>query len=403
MQVFDYLARDKEGNKIKGKIESPNDKRAAALLREKGLVVISLVPKEEKKGPLYELKKLQKVGDKDKATFTRLLATMMTTGLPITTALENLVYQAENPRLKDVISEILRDVEGGASLSLALARHKDTFDGIYISLVKTGEAAGTLDETLKRLAESMEKEGEFKSKIKGALIYPAIVTVAMLGVAALMLVFVIPKISEVYAETGASLPLPTLLMIRVSEMITGYWYLGVGILIGLFLGVKALKSSAQGEMILGKIVFKIPIFGEINRQATVASFIRTLGVLIGSGLSILDALRLVTKTVGENVYKVILEQAAEQVEKGFPLSAILKNREELPPIVGQMIAVGEETGTLDEVFDRLGVYFEREAETKVKNLTTALEPFIIIVMGVAVAGLAVAVLMPLFNLVNVIQ
>lgn len=403
MEIFEYIARDREGKKIKGKIESPSEERAAALLRERNLVIISLTPQETDAGFFYQLKKLQKVGGKDKATFTRLLATMLSTGLTIIDALENLALQTENLGFKETISEMLRDIEGGASLSAALSRHKEIFDEIYISLVKTGEAAGTLDKTLKRLAESLEKERDFKGKIKGAMLYPVIVSVAMVGVAVLMLVVVIPKISAVYEEAGAVLPLPTLLMIGLSKLITTRWYFLLGGIFFVFLLFRALKETEQGKVILGNLAFKIPIFGEMNRQVALTSFIRTLGVLVESGLSILEALRLTSKTIGENIYKLILEEAAVQVEKGFSLSTILKSREEFPPIVGQMIAVGEETGTLDEILGRLSLYFEGEAEMKIKNLTTALEPFIIVVMGAAVAGLAVAVLMPLFNLVNVIK
>lgn len=403
MEIFEYIARDREGKKIKGKIESPSEERAAALLRERNLVIISLTPQETDAGFFYQLKKLQKVGGKDKATFTRLLATMLSTGLTIIDALENLALQTENLGFKETISEMLRDIEGGASLSAALSRHKEIFDEIYISLVKTGEAAGTLDKTLKRLAESLEKERDFKGKIKGAMLYPVIVSVAMVGVAVLMLVVVIPKISAVYEEAGAVLPLPTLLMIGLSKLITTRWYFLLGGIFFVFLLFRALKETEQGKVILGNLAFKIPIFGEMNRQVALTSFIRTLGVLVESGLSILEALRLTGKTIGENIYKLILEEAAVQVEKGFSLSTILKSREEFPPIVGQMIAVGEETGTLDEILGRLSLYFEGEAEMKIKNLTTALEPFIIVVMGAAVAGLAVAVLMPLFNLVNVIK
>lgn len=403
MEIFEYTARDREGKKIKGKIESPSKKRAAALLRERNLVIISLVPQKTDLGFVYQLKKLQKVGEKDKATFTRLLATMLSTGLTITDALENLAFQTENPRFKETISEMLRDIEGGASLSAAFSRHGDIFDEIYISLVKTGEAAGTLDKTLKRLAESLEKEKEFKGKIRGALLYPAIVSMAMIGVGILMMVVVVPKISVVYEEAGAILPLPTLLMISLSKFITTRWYFLLGGIFFVYLFFQSLKKTEQGKIVLGNLAFKIPVFGELNKQAALTSFVRTLGVLLESGLSILEALRLTSKTIGENVYKLILEEAAVQVEKGFPLSAILKSREEFPSIIGQMIAVGEETGTLDEVLGRLSSYFEGETETKIKNLTTALEPLIIVVMGAAVAGLAVAVLMPIFNLVNVVK
>jgi len=403
MAIFEYSARTWEGKKIRGKIEAPDLKRAASLLREKNLIVISLKPKEEGKSLFYQFKKFQKISLGDKATFTRLLATMLSTGLTITDALENLAHQTENAHFKEIISEMLRDVEGGASLSSALSRHKDVFDQIYISLVKTGEAAGTLDKTLKRLADSLEKERKFKGQIKGALIYPAIVLTAMIGVAALMLIFVIPKISVVYEEAGSALPLPTLLMIKLSRFVVGNWYFILGLPLGLVIVHRVLKKTAQREEILANLSFKLPVFGELNRQVALASLVRTLGVLVGNGISILDSLRLTSQTVGENIYKKILEEAALEVEKGFPLSSVFKSREELPPIIGQMIAVGEDTGTVDEVLGRLALYFESEAERKVANLTTALEPLIIIVMGVGVAGLASAVLLPLFNLVNVIR
>jgi type IV pilus assembly protein PilC len=313
------------------------------------------------------------------------------------------VAQTENPRFIEILSEVLRDVEGGASLSTALSRHKDVFDEIYISLVKTGEAAGNLDKTLNRLAESLEKDREFKGKIKGALLYPVIVAIAMVGVGALMVVVVIPKISAVYEEANAPLPLPTQMLIGLSGFIRGSGVFLLAGLLGLFVFARFFKKTKQGEALFGDLSFKVPVFGELNRQVAITSFVRTLGVLIGSGIAILDALRLTAGTLGYNIFRRGLEEAASQVEKGLPLSSVLQANKNFPPIVGQMVTVGEETGTLDEILARLSAYFETEAEYQIKNLTTALEPFIIILMGVAVAGLAAAVILPLFNLVNVIK
>jgi type IV pilus assembly protein PilC len=403
MAIFEYLAKDQRGQTIKGKTEAPDTKRAVKLLREQNLTIISLSPKGAGGGVLGSLKKLQGVGTRDKATFTRLFSTMMATGLPITQALSNLVAQTENPRFIEVLSEVLRDVEGGASLSTALSRHRDVFDEIYISLVKTGEAAGNLDKTLTRLAETLEKDREFKGKIKGALLYPVIVAIAMVGVGALMMVVVIPKISAVYEEANAALPLPTQMLIGFSNILRSSGMFLVAGLLGFFVFIRFFKKTKQGEVLFGDLSFKIPVFGELDRQVALTSLVRTLGVLVGSGIAILDALRLTAETLGHNVFRRGLEAAVSQVEKGLPLSIVLQANKDFPPIVGQMVTVGEETGTLDEILGRLSAYFETEAEYQIKNLTTALEPFIIILMGVAVAGLAAAVILPLFNLVNVIK
>lgn len=403
MEIFEYKAKDQAGKTFKGRIEAADEKKAVALLRDQKLVVIDLKPRRENLSLLYQLKKLQGISEADKATFTRLLATMIETGLPITDALSNLALQIENPRFKEIVNEILRDVEGGSSLSSAMARHKDVFSDIYISLIKTGEAAGNLDKTLARLADSLEKERAFKGKIKSALLYPAIVTVMMIGVGALMMMVVVPKIADVYQEANAQLPLPTLMMISLSAFIKNSWYFLVGFFVLMAFVLRALKKTKQGSQFMSNLAFKIPIFGELNRQVTLASLVRTLGVLIASGVAILEALRLTTRTLGQNAFRESLEQAIGQVEKGFPLSATLRASEVFPPIMGQMIMTGEETGTLDEILDRLSNYFEQESAYLVRNLTTAMEPLIIVILGVAVAGLAIAVLMPLFNLVNVIR
>lgn len=401
METLNYLVVDKDGQRRRGKIEALDPHKAATLLRERGNLVIQL--KSTKASKLPSLTFLQKVSDIDRTNFTRLLATMIGTGLPITIALQNLADEMENPKMKTVIENVLRDVQGGSSLSRAMERFPDVFSSVYINLIRTGEESGNLDQTLKRLAENMEKDREFKGKLRSAMIYPVIVLVAMLGVAALMMILVVPKIAVVYEEAQADLPLPTQMLITFSKMITGGWWAGL-ILLGVTVFLtKTFKKTAQGEEFFNELGFNTPVFGKLNRQVVLTRLTRTLGVLIGSGVAILDALRLTAETLGENSYRDQLVEAANSVEQGFALSAALKAHEKLPAIIPQMVAVGEDTGTLDEILNKLATFFETETEFAIKNLTAAIEPLIIIVLGVGVTGLAAAIILPLFNLVNVIR
>lgn len=403
MQVYNYKARDQQGKVKVGFVEAPDSRQAAAAIREHGLVVISITPKLESLSVDKMLGKLTGVSGGERVVFTRMLATMLTTGLPLSDALSNLRAQATSQRLKEVIDGIIRDVQGGSALSGAMARYPDAFNDLYVNLMKAGEASGRLDQTLIRLADTLEKQQEFNSKIKGALIYPVIIVFAMVGVSIIMIMIVIPKISVVYKEFGADLPLPTMILITVSNLIINFWWAGLLIIFGTLFALRAFKATPSGEYIINNLSFKLPVLGSLNREVSLATFSRTLGTLVGSGISILEALRIVGETIGNNVYRKSLEECARQVEKGFPLSFPLRASSLYPTIVSQLVAVGEETGSLDQSLDRLAVFFEGNAERKVKTLTTAIEPMMIIVMGVGVAGLAIAVLMPMFNMVNVIK
>jgi type IV pilus assembly protein PilC len=402
MKVFRYRIVDQGGTRRKGKIEALDARRAAAILRERGYLVIHLAP-ESKQWQIPGLEFLKKVSDAERANFTRLLATMISTGLPITLALQNLVDQTENQKFGSAVADILRDVQSGSSLSTAMAKHEEIFSPTYVSLVRTGEESGNLDKTLTRLAENLEREREFKSKLKGAMIYPVIVLTAMVGVAILMMVMVVPKIAAVYEEANAALPLPTQILIAMSKVVTRGWLPGLIILVGVVMILRALKQTAQGEEFFNELAFKLPVLGRLNRQVILTRLTRTLGILIGSGVAIIDAIKLTAQALGKNSYQDRLLEVSTAVEQGFPLSESLLRDEAFPPIVSQMIAVGEDTGTMDEVLERLASFFETETEYALKNLTAALEPLIIVIMGIGVTGLAAAIILPLFNLVNVIR
>jgi type IV pilus assembly protein PilC len=342
------------------------------------------------------------VSDQDIASFTRHLSTMLETGLPLTDALADLESQP-NQKFSEVVTNIRKEVMGGSSLSAAMEKYPKIFKPMYLSMVKAGEASGQVDKSLGRLADTLEKAIEFKAKVKGALIYPIIVVIAMIGVGTLMMIFVIPTLSEVYKSFDAELPLPTRILIGISDFTRNYWYLTIMAAVAAILGFRAVKQTKSGEYAINNLILNLPVFGELNREVIFATLTRTMGTLVGAGIAIMEAIRISKEVIGNNIYKETMDEAARQVEKGFPFSLALRNAELYPPIFSQMVAIGEETGTMDKSLERLANFFEGNAERKIKNLTTALEPVLIIILGIAVAGLAIAILLPMFNLVNVIK
>ncbi len=401
MDTYNYVAKTLIGETKKGELEAVDEKAVAAVLQEKNLIPINIKIKSERN--LASLSKKRGVSAQDKMIFTRMLSTMVSTGLPLGESLDNLQAQATNPNFREIICAIIRDISGGSQLSAALSRFPQVFPNIYVNMVKAGEAAGNMDKTLMRLAETMEKEEDFRGKVKGAMMYPMIVVGAMGLIGTLMMTMVIPKIGAVYKEMGADLPLPTKVLISISDFFSGYWWT-LPIFIGSFIFAwRYLKKTSAGDYWLNNLMFKMPIFGSLSEEVLLSNFCRTLGALTGSGISILEALNITSQILGHNVYQTALNEITKSVEKGFPLSSALRKYPIFPRILAQMVSIGEETGTLDESLNRLALYFEGNAERKVKGLTTALEPLMIMVMGVGVGGLAIAVLMPMFNLVNVIK
>ncbi len=399
MEKYEYKAKDNDGETRKGIVEAKDEKFAVKVLRERGFFVISLRPKS--KGFLAEAKGgfFSRVSLSDKVNFTRQLSTMIMSGLPVTEALEILELQT-SPAMARIIGEILRDVEGGGNLASSLEKHPDVFDQVYIALIRSGEAAGVLDKVLNRLADNLEKEKEFNSKVKGAMIYPIIVVSAMIGVAGIMMVFVIPKMTTIYDEFQAELPVPTKILMAVSKFATNFWWLCLAIIAGLIFGFRVLSKNPQFKKRYDEIIFSLPVIGNLRKQIMLTEFTRTLGLLISAGILIVDAIDIVRHSLKSPVYERAITEAGKEVEKGLPLATALARAEVFPPILPQMIAVGEETGKLDEVLTKVSSYFEQEAETAVKGLTSALEPLIMIVLGVGVAFLLIAVIMPIYNLTS---
>lgn len=403
MAKYVYTAKDETGRVVQGNAEASDERQVATLLKDKHLVPIKISVFNDSMTVEGLFERFQGVSISEKAAFTRQLATMIAAGLPLTESLNILQNQVSSKKLKSALTNSLREVESGTQLSTAFAKYPDIFPNIYIALLRAGEASGSMDKILTRLAEQMEQEREFRGKIKGALLYPAIVSGAMVLIGLAMMVLVIPRIAEVYSTLGADLPLPTLVLIFISNIVQSTLIFMPFIFIGLILAFQHFRKTPAGARTLSNLGYRLPVFGPLNKMVTFAIMLRTFGALVGSGIPILDALRITKDTVGNNVYADGLDKAAIQVEKGSRLSIPIQANKSFPPIIGQMIAIGEETGKLDEVLGKLSIYFEQESDQKIKNLTTALEPIMIIVMGVGVAGLALAILLPMFNLVNVIK
>lgn len=397
MKRFNYKAKDRAGRIVKGEVEASDINAAAKLVRSKGLFVISI---SSKMVPILSSlrKRRDRVTTGDVATFTRQLSTMINAGLPITEALLILRSQSKKS-MQAIVAQLLADIEAGESFSLALGKHPAVFGKTYIALVKSGEVGGVLDAVLLRLADNLEKQQEFNSKVRGALIYPVIIVVGMVVVVIIMMVFVIPKLLSLYADMDVDLPLPTQILITVSGLFSKYWFIALILLFIAFYIFRLYKSTPQGRRKVDELIFKVPIYGPLQRQVILTNLTRTLSMMIGSGVSILEALHITSEVVGNTLVSEALVDSASQVEKGFPVAfAFSKHPEAFPFILSQMMAVGEETGKMDDILSKISRIFEVESDEKVKGLTAAIEPIIMVILGLGVGFLVIAVILPIYNL-----
>lgn len=399
MNRFNYKAKDKTGRLTTGEVEAANISEAAKLVRSKGFYVISITAKID--SPFSIFKKMrEKITTQDVATFTRQLSTMINAGLPITEALLILRSQSKGAMQK-VVAQILADVEAGESLSGSMAKHPKIFTKTYMALVKSGEVGGVMDTVLLRLADTLEKQQEFNGKVKGALIYPAIIIVGMGVVSLIMMVFVIPRLTSLYSEFGAELPLPTKILIGISNFFVQYWFIVIALLgIGAYL-LNLYKKTAIGRKKIDELTFKLPVFGDLQRQIIMTELTRTMSLMVGSGVPILEALNITSEVVGNSVISDALKDCAKQVEKGFPIAfTFARHPEAFPFLLSQMVAVGEETGKMDEVLTKISHIFEVESDEKVKGLTAAIEPLVMVLLGLGVGFLVIAVILPIYNLTS---
>ncbi|HSV94764.1 MAG TPA: type II secretion system F family protein [Spirochaetia bacterium] len=398
MKVFNYKVRDEKGNASGGVMEASDEKQVARVLRGKGFIITSLIEADQLNlDALFG--RFSKPKQDEITNFTRQLATMVGAGLPLVNALRILKMQSTQS-LKTVIDKVLTEVEGGSTLADALEISGGGFSSVYLAMVRAGESAGVLEQVLKKLADALDKQREFKNKTKGAMVYPMIIIVGIIIISIIMMVFVVPKLTVMYKDFGAELPTPTKILMGISDFVMQFWFV-----VALVIGVAALLISnwaktEVGSLVVEQLTFKIPIWGKLRKDLIITEFARTVSVLLGAGIPILDTLNIVSETMGSKVYGAEIRQAASAVEKGVSLAEAIQQLEVFPPILGQMISVGEETGKLDEVLAKLATFYEGESEVKIKALTTAIEPLIMIIMGLGVGFLVIAVIMPIYNLTS---
>ncbi len=396
MQQYNYIVKDKLGQTKKGLIEAVDTRAASAILHEKGFVVIKI--EEKKKEFNFSIGSGVNIGAV--ANFTRQLSTMIASGLPLTDSLVVLQKQTENKKLQEIVAQIADDIQGGSTFATSLAKHPKAFSIAYINIVKAGESSGTLDKVLLKLADTMEKEREFQAKVKGAFIYPTIILIAMALVITVIMIFVIPKLSELYSQLNVQLPLPTKIIMALSGFMVNFWWLVILVIVGFTILLRRYRSTESGALVVDKIILKIPIMGKLNRDSSLTEFTRTLSSLIAAGVPILEGLKISGDVAGNATHRLAIKKAAVLVEKGSQLSKAIGQDDTFPAIVPQMIAVGEETGKIDEVLARVSNYFDLEVDHQVKNLTASLEPIIMIVLGVMVAFLVISIIMPIYGLTS---
>lgn len=381
------------------KIEAASSEAVIDYLQKNDYFPIS-VDMIEEKGLSFIDNLTQRVDFNDIVDFTRQIAIMLNAGLTLIDSLEILKKQTVKIPLRKMIEEIDTKIKGGSSFSTALFDYRSMFSKLYISLVKSGEASGKLGEILLRLADNLEKEREFKSKLKGALVYPAIVIIGMFVVMFIMVTFVLPKLLGLYKDFNVELPLSTKVLIVISSFSTRFWPL---VLIMIFIGsyfAKKYLATKVGKNSFDKFVLKLPVFGKIISISALVESTRTLAILISSGISILEALSIVVDATENTVYQQALLGVSHKVEKGISLGTALEQEEIFPPILVQMSQVGEQTGNLDDTLFRLSKYFESESEMATKTMTTLIEPAILVVLGVGVGFLVMSVITPIYNLTN---
>jgi type IV pilus assembly protein PilC len=390
-QVFEWEGRDKNGKIVRGEMRAGGEAVVNATLRRQGIMVTKVRKRRSSGG--------RAIKQKDIAIFTRQLATMMKAGVPLLQAFDIVARGAANPRLTKLLTDIRGDVETGTSLSAAFRKHPMYFDSLYCNLVEAGEAGGILEALLDRLAIYQEKTMALKSKIKSALMYPIAVIVVAFVVLTVIMIWVIPAFKEVFTSFGADLPAPTLFVMAVSEFFVSYWYLIFGFLFGgLYFFFQAWKRSEKMQMAMDRLLLRLPIFGDLINKSVIARWTRTLSTMFAAGVPLVEALDSVGGASGNAVYAQATEQIQRDVSTGSALTTSMTATGVFPSMVLQMAAIGEESGSLDHMLGKAAEFYEEEVDDMVKGLSSLMEPFIIVILGVLIGGIVVSMYLPIFKL-----
>jgi len=402
MATFVWEGRTAQGKIVKGdNLDAPSLEAALARLREQRIRPIPNRVREKGKGLERQISIPgfgEKVTTKDLSLATRQLATMIDAGLPIVQCLDILAQQSESKLLRNTITTIRKDVEGGCTLADALRKHPKVFDDLYTNMVEAGEAGGILNTILNRISLFIEKANRLKKKVKGAMIYPcAIVGVAVLVVAVLM-IWVIPVFAELYGSMGKALPMPTQICINISNWFVAYWYTLVIGGVGIYMAVTFYYKTPQGRMNIDRLLLRMPIIGDVLRKVAVARFSQNMALLLSSGVPILDGLLITGKTAGNKVVEKAIMESRVSISQGKTVAEPLRDSKIFPPLVCSMVAVGESTGGLDAMLKKVAELYEEEVDDAVNNLTAMMEPMIMVVLGVILGGLVIAMYLPIFQM-----
>lgn len=402
MLSFRYTARDPgTGQTVKADVQADNEQSAAALIRKEGLVPIdiTLADKAVAGGLLGKI--TQRVKSKDKVLFSRQLATLINAGLPLVQSLRTVAQQTASKPLKVVINDVINDVEAGSTLAAAMAKHPKVFNQIYISLVSAGEASGTLDKALDRLAVQQEKDADLISKIRGAMIYPVIVVMVMIAVLGFMIVKVLPQVQTLYAGLpGANLPFITKLLLAISHFVINFWWVVIVVLILLAIFTTRWARTIAGRRIVDELKMKLPPFGPLFMKVYMARFARTGTTLVASGVPLIQMLQITGEAVNNVHVEASIKRASEKVKGGKALSESLRGDPNFLDLVPNMISIGEQSGSLEQMLGKTAEYYEKEVDDQVKSISTIIEPVLMVLLGIAAFTIVAAVLLPIYGLAN---
>jgi type IV pilus assembly protein PilC len=401
-QTYDYKVRDRTGNLVSGQLVGDSESLVLQKLREMGMTPVEV--KKHSDGLKMEINlRPGHVKLKQIAIFCRQFATMVNSGLPILRALSILGDQTESKELAKVLVQTRMDVEQGASLSNAMVKHPKAFNNLFISMIRAGETGGVLDQVLIELADQMEKEVELRRKIKSAMTYPVVVVCLVVLIMVAMLLFVVPQFETIYANLGGTLPLPTRILLAVSDAFREYWYMVLFGAVGLAIGLRRYKRTSSGRARIDGLKIRVPVFGPLFHKVAIARFSSTFGMLLHAGVPILGALDIVKDTVDNQVISRAVDDVKGSVREGESIAKPLSKHAVFPPMVVQMMAVGEETGAVDTMLDKVSEFYNSEVSASVDALTSLIEPLLIAVIGGAVGAAVVALYMPMFNIINIIE
>lgn len=402
MPVYNWEGINRQGATVKGSNEAPTEVAVREMLKKQNIRVKSV--KEKPKDILADIKLFQpKVKPRDLILFTRQFSTMIDSGLPLIQGLEILSAQTENPTFKQIITKIKNDVEGGGTFATALGKHPDVFDNLYVNLVAAGELGGVLDTILQRLATHIEKNAKLVSKVKGAMVYPSVIGVVAVVVVMVLLIFVIPVFAEMFSSFGGELPGLTQAVMDLSEFIRAYWWAIFGGTALFIFGFKKWKKTDSGEYLFDKFILKAPVIGDLLRKVAVAQFTRTMGTMLSSGVPILDGLDIVAKTAGNRIVEDAIYATKASISEGKTIAEPLMKSGVFPPMVCQMVSVGEQTGALDSMLTKIADFYEEEVDQAVDTLTSLIEPAMMVFLGGTVGTMLAAMYLPIFKIAGAVE